>query len=122
MALDVTATQLNQAVMWAAGQRKVGRIHQVYADNLTQELSFVSVIIGTFGSRETYVPLHEATWAEHGLSVPYSKQTIKQAPSADADRALDAEDEQLIYDYYAATHDVTSDEAVEKTTEESDPH
>lgn len=113
MALNVTATQLNQAVLWAAGQHKVGRINQVYADNLTQEPSFVSVIIGTFGSRETYVPLHEATWAEHGLSVPYSKQTIKQAPSADADRALDAEDEQLIYDYYTAAH--------EETNKESDP-
>lgn len=105
MALNVSATQLNQAVLWAAGQHKVGVIHQVYADNLTEEPTFVSVIIGVFGSKETYVPLHEATWGEHGLSVPYTKQVIKQAPSADPDRELDSEDEQLIYHYYDSAHE-----------------
>lgn len=112
MTLNVTAAQLNQALLWAAGQRKVGRIHQVYADNLTEEPTFVSVIIGTFGSRETYVPLHEATWGEHGLWVPYAKQAIKRAPSADADRELDADDEQLIYNYYSS---------ISSTDEESGP-
>lgn len=103
MALNVSATQLNQATVWASGQRKVGVVHQVYADNVTEEPTFVSVIIGVFGGKETYVPLHEASWGEHGLSVPYTKQAIKAAPSADPDRELDPEDEQLIYDYYADT-------------------
>ncbi|MGW5879624.1 PRC and DUF2382 domain-containing protein [Nocardiopsis terrae] len=79
----------------------VGKINQVFLDDMTGEPSWVSVHTGLFGMKETLVPLQGARPVEEDIQVPYDKATVKDAPNVDADRHVSPEDEALVRDYFA---------------------
>ncbi len=83
---------------------KVGKIGQVYLDEVHDQPEWVTVNTGLFGTSESFVPLAEASRTDGGLRVPYGKNTIKDAPNVSADGHLSEAEERELYDHYAVPY------------------
>lgn len=92
--------RLRDAVVYDSNGDKVGDVGQVYVDVNSQEPTFVTVKTGLFGRNETFVPLDRATQSADGITLPYEKDFIKDAPNIDADGPIEVADEQRIYEYF----------------------
>lgn len=79
---------------------KIGSIGQFYVDPDSGRPNWVTVKTGFFGTSESFVPLDRAEEVDGDLRVPYSKQTVKDAPNIDPDRELSDEEADRLYDYY----------------------
>ena len=93
--------QLQNATVYATDGEKIGTVGQVYLDDVTNEPTFVTVKTGLFGANETFVPLQQAQTTADGITVPYEKAFVKDAPNVDADGSLTPQEEQRIYEYYS---------------------
>jgi len=84
---------------------KIGRIGQIFLDDETGQPEWVTVHTGLFGTNESFVPLKDANFADQGLSVPYDKSRIKDAPNIDVEAGhLSREEEAQLYDYYGLSY------------------
>jgi len=84
---------------------KLGKIGQLFLDDETGEPAFVTVNTGLFGTSETFVPIGQASVAGEGLTVPFSKDRIKDAPKVDLDNGhMDRDEERRLYAYYGLTY------------------
>ena len=89
------------STLYASDGDKIGKVGQVFLDDETGKPEFATVNTGFFGSSESYVPLAEASVTGDGVTVPYSKNQIKDAPNVDpADGHLSQDQEQELYSYY----------------------
>jgi len=79
---------------------KIGSAGQVYLDNETGQPEWTTVRTGLFGTRESFVPLSQATVTGDRVEVPFDKETVKGAPQIDADGELSPEEERELYAYY----------------------
>ncbi|MDY6055179.1 PRC and DUF2382 domain-containing protein [Micrococcus sp.] len=93
--------QLQNGDVFGTDGEKIGSVGQVYLDDVTNEPTFVTVKTGLFGAKETFVPLQQAQTTADGVTVPYTKEFVKDAPNVDADGSLTPEEEQRIYEYYS---------------------
>jgi uncharacterized protein (TIGR02271 family) len=84
---------------------KVGSAGQVYLDNVSGEPEWVSVRTGLFGTKESFVPLHQATFTNGQLQVPFAKDQVKSAPQIDPDGDLSHAEEDELYTYYGLHSD-----------------
>ncbi len=82
---------------------KIGSVGQVYLDDNDGHPSWASVKTGLFGTKESFVPLEDATWEGNELRVAYEKDRVKDAPRVDADSHLEPADEDELYRYYGLT-------------------
>ena len=88
----------------------IGKIGQVYLDNESGDVTWVTVKTGLFGSNESFVPTDAASVSGDTVTVPYDKATIKNAPhSSDAGDALSPEQENDLYTYYGVGTSVSTD-------------
>ncbi|GAA1349856.1 PRC and DUF2382 domain-containing protein [Falsarthrobacter nasiphocae] len=101
MTVNLNLEALRGSTVFGNDGEKIGKIGEVYLDDQTNEPTFATVNTGLFGLKETFVPLDRAQETADGLTVPFSKDFIKDAPNVDADGNLSPEEEQRIYDYYA---------------------
>ena len=100
-------TTINQApylmqsghVLSSDGER-IGKVGQVYVDDATGQLSWVTVKTGLFGTRESFVPMDHASITDDTITVPYDKAMIKDAPHAEPGEPLSVEQEDELYRYY----------------------
>ena len=79
---------------------KVGKVEQVYLDDLSGQPEWVSVKTGLFGTKQTFVPLADARVDGDELVVATSKDQVKDAPQVDEDGHLSPEQEAELYSYY----------------------
>ena len=79
---------------------KVGTVGQIYVDPDNGEPTWASVKTGLFGTKESFVPLDQATWDNEKVHLTYEKDFIKDAPNIDPDGALSEADEDELYRYY----------------------
>jgi uncharacterized protein (TIGR02271 family) len=88
---------------------KIGKVGQLFLDDQTGEPEFVTVNTGFFGSSESFVPVQNATFEGDRLTLPYSKDKIKDAPNVDLEggRHLDESEEQRLYEYYGLGYSST---------------
>lgn len=87
---------------------KIGKVSSVYVDDATREPTFVAVHTGLFGTHESFIPVRDAAVEGEGVTVPFSKDKVKEAPHVDAEEGhLDPQEERRIYDYYGMPYDVT---------------
>jgi uncharacterized protein (TIGR02271 family) len=85
---------------------KIGRLGQVFLDDQTGQPEFATVNTGLFGMSESFVPLSDASLTGDGLSVPFTKDRVKDAPSVSPDDGhLSEADEQTLYEYYGLGHE-----------------
>lgn len=89
---------------------RVGRVGNVYVDDHTNQPEWVTVRIGLFGIKETFVPLDGATTAENRLELPVSRDRVRNAPNVEAEggRLTDTEGRDL-YAYYGLVDPDESD-------------
>ncbi len=90
--------------LFGAGNEKIGSISDIYLDDQTGQPAWATVNTGMF-SGDSFVPLDDATIADGGLAVPYTKDKVKDAPQIEAGQHLDAEHEVELYRYYGVQFD-----------------
>ena len=95
---DVNA--LLSATAYGSDGDKIGKVEQVFLDDNTEEVTFVTVNTGLFGTKESFVPVDGAQQDGDRLVLPYTKEVVKDAPNVDADQHLSPAEEEEIYRYY----------------------
>ncbi len=99
---------LDEGVVKDRSGAEIGMVGQVYLDDQSGEPEWVTVKIGILGGSESFVPLREASSWGSEIVVPYSRSTIKNAPSVDEGEHLSPEQEQELYRYYGSDRDSES--------------
>jgi uncharacterized protein (TIGR02271 family) len=79
---------------------KIGKVADIYFDEETDQPEWLAVSTGLFGTRVSFVPLAGATARGDDLAVPFTKETVKDAPNADPDGHLSPEEEERLYRHY----------------------
>ncbi|GGG59724.1 photosystem reaction center subunit H [Kocuria dechangensis] len=102
---DVNA--LLSATAYGSDGDKIGKVEQVFLDDNTEEVTFVTVNTGLFGSKESFVPADGAQQDGDRLVLPYTKAVVKDAPNVDADQHLSPAEEEEIYRYYKMNYSGT---------------
>lgn len=93
-------TRLHDAHVIDQDGDKVGSVGQIYLDDQTNRPTWVTVKTGLFGTKETFVPLDQATRDGDDIRVPYTKEFIKDAPNMDAEHHISEAEEDELYRYY----------------------
>jgi stress response protein YsnF len=107
---------------------KIGKIHDVYADDVSGQPEWLAVTTGFFGTRVSFVPLHGATVEGDEVCVAYEKDLVKDAPNVEADGSLTPDEEGRLYTHYGLgvgttargtrEADATADDAMTRSEEE----
>src|SRR3954470_24249992 len=79
---------------------KIGTIEEIYLDTETREPEWALVTTGLFGTKQSFVPLRDATSDSDAVTVPFDKATVKAAPRVDPDGRLSREEEAELYRHY----------------------
>jgi uncharacterized protein (TIGR02271 family) len=79
---------------------KIGTIEEIYLDAETNEPEWALVHTGLFGTKQTFVPLREASETDDALTIPVDKATVKDAPKVEADGQLSQQEESELYRHY----------------------
>jgi len=79
---------------------KLGTIEEIYLDAETREPEWALITTGLFGTKQSFVPLREASRSSGGVSVPYDKATVKDAPRVHPDGELSQHEEAELYRHY----------------------
>jgi uncharacterized protein (TIGR02271 family) len=79
---------------------KVGKIHDIYADDETGEPEWLALTTGFFGTRVSFVPLAGASRTGNDVSVAYLKDVVKDAPHVEAEGHLTTEEEERLFAHY----------------------
>jgi uncharacterized protein (TIGR02271 family) len=79
---------------------KIGTIEEIYLDADSGEPEWALVHTGMFGTKRNFVPLREAGESDQGVTAPYSKDQVKDAPAIDPDGQLSQHEEAELYRHY----------------------
>jgi uncharacterized protein (TIGR02271 family) len=91
----------------ASDGSKIGRIEEIYVDTETNEPEWALVHTGLLGTKQTFVPLRDATPDDDQLRVPYDKSQVKDAPAIDPDGELSRSEEAELYRHYGFEYSET---------------
>jgi len=83
---------------------KVGKVESIYLDVENGKPEWAAVKTGMFGGHETLVPLVDASATESEMTVPYTKDTIKNAPHHDPAGELSTQDEADLFHHYGVSY------------------
>ena len=107
---------LNGATVYDRSGDRIGKVGGVYFDDRTDEPKWVTVQTGLFGTKETFVPVHDAELGDDRVTVAYEKTAIKDAPHIDEDGHLSPQEEEQLYRYYGLSYDDGDARATTETT------
>lgn len=99
----ITTDQIDRligATVLGGDDDTIGKVGQVYLDDETGQPEWVTVNTGLFGTKESFVPLGNATAEGDTLRVPFAKDVVKAAPRVSTDGHLDEPDEAELHRYY----------------------
>ena len=99
----LTTTDLRDLIgstLLGADEEKIGTIADIYMDDETHEPEWLLVNTGWFGTRQSFVPMAAAQRRGEEIVVPYGKDEVKGAPTAEADGHLDPAEEATLYRHY----------------------
>jgi uncharacterized protein (TIGR02271 family) len=104
---------------------KIGKIDDVYEDKQGGQAEWALVNTGLFGTKKTFVPLHDAQPVGEDVRVPVEKARVKDAPSIEPDGELSESEERQLFEHYDVAYapdgDVsgpTTDDAMTRSEEE----
>jgi hypothetical protein len=86
--------------LYDADGDKIGPIEEIYLDAETDEPAWAVVQTGLLGTKRIFVPLRDASENEDGVTVPYPKETVKDAPQVDHDGAISKDEEAALLRHY----------------------
>jgi uncharacterized protein (TIGR02271 family) len=100
-------TQHTQDVLSLRGEElhgrdgeKIGKVEEIYLDNDTGQPEWALVTTGLFGTKQSFVPISDVSRSGDGITVPFDKATVKDAPTIDPDGRLSEQEEQQLYRHY----------------------
>jgi uncharacterized protein (TIGR02271 family) len=99
-------TTTNEVLTWrgqelrSSDNQKLGTIEEIYLDDETGEPEWALITTGLFGTKQSFVPLREASPSSEGIGVPFDKATVKDAPKIDPDGQLSHDEEAELYRHY----------------------
>lgn len=79
---------------------KIGEVTDLYLDEETGHPEWLAVHTGMFGAKRSFVPISEVTERGPDLCVPFTKDKVKDAPTAEADGNLSPDEEERLYRHY----------------------
>ena len=101
MLTETQAREVIGSTAYSQDGDKLGTVGQLFLDDQTGRPEFITVNTGFFGTNESFVPVAEATFDGDRLTVPFSKDKVKDAPNVELDGGhLDESEERRLYDYY----------------------
>jgi uncharacterized protein (TIGR02271 family) len=80
---------------------KIGKIEEIYLDAESNEPEWALVNTGLFGTKQSFVPLRNASPSGDGITVGFDKDTVKNAPKIDPDGRLSQQEEAELYRHYS---------------------
>ena len=83
---------------------RIGTIQDIYLDDQTGQPEWLAVRTGMFGMRHSFVPIAGASLQGDEVVSRWDKQTVKDAPTADADGALSQDEENRLYTHYGMSY------------------
>jgi uncharacterized protein (TIGR02271 family) len=84
---------------------KIGSVKDIYYDDRSGQPEWLAVSTGWFGTRVSFVPIAEARSVADEVHVPFTKDTVKDAPHAEADGHLSEAEERRLYAHYGRQYD-----------------
>jgi uncharacterized protein (TIGR02271 family) len=84
----------------SSDDEKLGKIDEIYLDAQTGEPEWALVTTGLFGSKQSFVPVRDASPSGDGIAVPFDKATVQDAPKIDPDGQLSQSEEAQLYRHY----------------------
>jgi uncharacterized protein (TIGR02271 family) len=87
------------APVYSSEGDKVGAIQDIWMDDSTGTPAWIGLGTGIFRTKHVLVPVTNARRYEDGLTVPFTKDEVKNAPDIDESR-ITPEMERTLYDYY----------------------
>lgn len=112
MITETQAADIVGSTAYSEDGDKLGKVGQLFLDEVSGRPEFVSVNTGLFGTNESLVPVGTADFDGERLTVPFSKDKVKDAPNIDTESGhLEQSAEDRLYEYYGmgGTHDGTTD-------------
>jgi hypothetical protein len=95
------AAKLCGKTLTGSGDETLGTIDAVYADGPEGSLTFATLLqVGPSGVGTTFIPLVEATLTGETVTVPYSSELVKTAPTVNATGDLEPTEEERLYEHY----------------------
>jgi uncharacterized protein (TIGR02271 family) len=83
---------------------KLGKIEEIYLDTETGEPEWALIHTGLFGTKQTFVPIRDATPGDDALRAPVDKAQVKDAPKIDPDGNMSQAEEAELYRHYGLTY------------------
>jgi uncharacterized protein (TIGR02271 family) len=119
--MSIDQNNINDVIgstVYGSDGEKIGEVGQVYLDDETGRPEWATVRTGLFGTKESFVPLSQSSQTGEGLTVPYDKSTVKDAPRVDADQGhLSQSEEAELYRHYGLQYsERQSDSGYAETT------
>jgi uncharacterized protein (TIGR02271 family) len=112
MLTEQNAREVIGTTAYSADGDKLGKVGQLFLDDQTGRPEFVTVNTGLFGTKETFIPVSEASFNGDRLTLPFGKDRISDAPNVDAEGGhLDQSEERRLYEYYGMSYDKSSSES-----------
>lgn len=87
--------------LYGEGHEKIGEITDIYVDGELGDPEWLAVKTGLFGMKVSLVPIAGASEIEDHVTVPFTKDEVKDAPKADDDGEIAPDQERRLYDHYA---------------------
>jgi uncharacterized protein (TIGR02271 family) len=114
---DNEARQTIGTTAYSADGDKIGKVGQLFLDDQTGRPEFITVNTGLFGTKETYIPIADATFSGDRLTVPFDKEKVKNAPNVDAEGGhLEPAEERRLYEYYGLSYGSGDDSGLQTRT------
>jgi uncharacterized protein (TIGR02271 family) len=88
---------------------KIGKIDDVYEDRQGGQAEWALVNTGLFGTKKSFVPLHDAQPVGEDVRVPLEKAQVKDAPSIEADGELSESEERQLFTHYDVAYETDAD-------------
>jgi len=102
-------SELRGSAVYDQSGSKIGSVEEVFYDADTQQPEWIGIGTGFFGMKRVLVPVAGASITADGLSVPYSKDMVKDTPDIDGDE-ISEDTERELYSYYGIPYsDARSD-------------
>jgi uncharacterized protein (TIGR02271 family) len=87
---------------------KIGKVSDIYYDEVTQRPEWVAISTGLFGMKKTLVPIHGSRpFGDGDMQLDFGKDVVKDAPRIDPGGQLTAEEERELWTYYGYEYDST---------------
>ena len=93
---------------------KIGKLDELYVDEVTDKPEWARVNTGLFGSNSSFVPLAGATAIGEDVQVQVDNEQVKSAPNIAPDAELSQEEERQLFEHYGVPY--TEEGSVTATT------